>query len=116
MVESEKPAMSLGTKILLAVAVLAILYFVLQHSASSPKWRVINGYDSRYNDIGKFEGTIDELKAKCLSLPNCKGFTHTGWLKNAIRPKNEWNANASVTLRIHSDRVPALNSEGVPEL
>lgn len=47
-------------------------------------------YDSSGGDIGKKNGSIDELKVLCTADPNCKGFNSNGWLKNTIKPSSEW--------------------------
>jgi len=36
------------------------------------------------------DNDIPTLLSICKSKPNCKGFTHHGWLKHTIRPQDQW--------------------------
>ena len=42
------------------------------------------------SDANTFTKTIDQLKSECNANATCVGFTNSGWLKTAIRPRNEW--------------------------
>jgi hypothetical protein len=46
--------------------------------------------DSNGNDIGNAGTNIATLKSECNKLPNCQGFNTDGWLKNPIKPINDW--------------------------
>lgn len=86
--------------------------------APTPKWMFYQGLDSTGNDIGNFPGDVATLKAKCLSMPDCKGFNDNGWLKNTLIPKASWlpwTNEANKGFRVPSDRVTDLPSGGVPE-
>jgi hypothetical protein len=44
-------------------------------------------------DMGRqtsLSGNINALKAWCSWKPDCLGFNTDGWMKNYIRPMNEW--------------------------
>lgn len=47
-------------------------------------------FDSNGNDIKKVTGSIGEMTTACMADSNCKGFNTSGWLKNKIKPENEW--------------------------
>ena len=53
----------------------------------------VQGKSSGYNDIERywFQGiTLDEMKSHCDANEECLGFNSNGWMKNYLRPDNEW--------------------------
>lgn len=82
------------------------------------KWMFYQGLDSGDNDIGPFGDTLPNMKAKCLSMPDCKGFNDNGWMKHTLRPKNEWYHwidDPTKGFRVPVGRVATLPDGGVPE-
>lgn len=82
------------------------------------KWMFYQGLDSGDNDIGPFGDTLPNMKAKCLSMPDCKGFNDNGWMKHTLRPKNEWynwTSEPTKGFRVPVGRVATLPDGGVPE-
>ena len=71
-------------------------------------------YDSIGNDIGGQEAidkrSIASLTTKCNSLPNCRGFVESGFLKNTI--KNKLDRNEVSNLYIRNGK-PSLSSNQV---
>ncbi len=89
-------------------------------SPRRPKWMFYQGKDSGGNDIGNFPGSLEQIKAKCESLPNCKGFNDNGWIKHtlsmsALTSGGNWTSDPNKGFRVHADRVPEAPSVGVPE-
>ena len=87
-------------------------------SPPAQKWMFYQGLDSGGNDIGNFPGDLATMKAKCLSMPDCKGYNDNGLMKNVLLPKaswSRWTDDANKGFRVPSDRVTDLPSGGVPE-
>lgn len=148
--------MSTGTKLILAIFVLAALYIIFKENvdafikglqkpkaqvpvqgpvlisgegpvkmpistqvlAPQPKWMFYKGLDSNGGDIGNFPGSLTQIKAKCESLPDCKGFNDNGWLKNVLLSRNlwsKWTDDPNKGFRINVNRVPDFPSNGTAE-
>lgn len=129
---SAPQGMSNGMKAVIAIGILAVLYFIFKDKVDAwvaglglgadpkAKWRFFQGVDSNGNDIGNYPGSLAEIKAKCNSMPNCKGFNDNGWIKHTLLPRSDWDKYKWTTepnkgFRVHSDRVPELATQGVPE-
>jgi len=95
-----------------AVLIVAALYYYFIYSAVAsissglgdlfipPGSQYIfhQGKDSWGSDIvhiPELADNIPALKAKCDELPNCKGFTTTGWFKHTIQPENKWSTDSA---------------------
>jgi len=82
------------------------------------KWMFYPGLDSHGYDIGNFRGSLSQMKAKCLSMPNCKGFNDNGWMKYKLTPKSRWISwtnDPNKGFHVATDRVTELPEGGVPQ-
>jgi len=57
-----------------------------------PPYKFYHALDSKGNDIKQVTGLTNDISALltlCKITPECVGFTHHGWLKRKIKPKDE---------------------------
>lgn len=87
-------------------------------SAVAKNWMFYPGLDSGGNDIGNFPGTLDEMKATCISQPTCLGFNDNGWMKNTLIHYDQWSRwtdDPNKGFRVYTDRVPNAPAGGLAE-
>ena len=60
---------------------------------TAPVYKFYPGKDSWNGDLKHMPSLANkpnQLKQTCNTLDGCKGFNTNGWLKNRIKPQNEW--------------------------
>jgi len=86
----------MNNNIIIAAAVVAGIYFIIQRQKG---YDLIKGKDAPGNDITRVDGSVKQLMSVCDKEPKCKGFNTNGWLKGIIGRQNLITASSDLYIK-----------------